>query len=120
MIFRVRKLGEYTWAISPDYGKLEGRTIIDADGVSMRYVKFNGKTAIGTIKAVWGAGVITNDIYNDPDILQSLGLSKPLDMGFTERLTLDYDGFLNASNTPCKRASKLLLIGDAIYAKGAE
>lgn len=120
MIFRVRSLGGYTWSIAPDYGKLEGITLIDADGVSMRNVKFNGKTATGTIKAIWGARVIVYDLFDDPDILQSLGLGKPLDMGFAERLTLDYDGFLDASNTPCKRAWKLLVIGQAIYAKGAE
>jgi hypothetical protein len=120
VIFRVRSLGGYTWSIAPDYGKFEVITLIDADGVSMRNVKFNGKTATGTFKAVWGARVIVYDIFDDPCILQAIGLGRPLDTRFTERLTLDYDGFLDASNTPCKRASRLLVIGQAIYAKGAE
>lgn len=120
MIFKVRSTGGYTWSVYPASGKFEDVAVIDADGVSMRHVKFYGKTAIGTVKAVWGARVIVYDIFNDPCTLQALGLGKPLDMGFTEHLTLDYDGFLDASNIACKRASRLLLIGQAIYAKGVE
>jgi len=120
VIFRVRSLGGYTWSIAPDSGKFQDVVVIDADGVSMRHVKFNGKTAIGTVKAVWGARVIVYDIFNDPCTVQALGLGKPLDMDFTERLALDYDGFIGSSNLPCKRAARLLLIGKAVYAKGAE
>jgi hypothetical protein len=64
----------------------------------MRSVVFNYRVAVGRIKAVWGAEIF--------DPLPS------------DRLTLDYDGFLDSNNTPCKGASRLLLIGANVYAKG--
>jgi len=36
-----------------------------------------------------------------------------------EPLTMDYDGFLDAANRLCKTATRVTLIGDAFYAKGA-
>ncbi len=118
MIFRVWQAPDNAWAIVPDSGKFENITVIHAGGVSMRHVKFSGKTAIGAIHALWGAKVIVPYVFDDPCTLQSLRLGRPLYTALSERLTLDYDGFTSLG-TVCSSASRLLLIGEYIYAKGA-
>lgn len=118
MIFRVRQIPEHIWAIAPDSGRFEGITVARAEGVSMRSVVFNYRVAVGRIKAVWGAEITLYEIFSDSPTLQALGLGKPLGLTPSEQLTLDFDGFLDATNLPCKTASRLLLIGSNVYAKG--
>lgn len=118
MIFRVRQIPEHIWAIAPDSGRFEGITVARAEGVSMRSVVFNYRVAVGRIKAVWGAEISVPEVFSDPCTLRDLGLGKALDPLPSDRLTLDYDGFLDSNNTPCKGASRLLLIGANVYAKG--
>lgn len=120
MIFRVRQIPEHIWAIVPDSGKFEGISVVHAEGVSMRSVVFNYRVAVGHIKAVWGAEVVVHEVFSDPCTLQGLGLGKPLGSIPSERLTLDFDGFLDATKLPCKGASRLVLIGPNVYAKGVE
>lgn len=119
MIFRVRQIPEHIWAIAPDSGRFEGITVARAEGVSMRSVVFNYRVAVGRIKAVWGAEISVPEVFSDPCTLQGLGLGKPLGSIPSERLALDFDGFLDANKLPYKRASRLVLIGPNVYAKGA-
>lgn len=118
MIFRVRQIPEHIWVIVPDSGKFEGISVVHAEGVSMRSVVFNYRVAVGHIKAVWGAEVVVHEVFSDPCTLQGLGLGKPLGSIPSERLDLDFDGFLDANKLPYKRASRLVLIGPNVYAKG--
>ena len=119
LIFRVRQIPEHIWAVVPDSGKFEGVTVVRAEGVSMRSVVFNYRVVVGSIKAVWGAEVV-HEAFSDPCTLQGLGLGKPLGSIPSERLTLDFDGFLDATKLPCKGASRLVLIGPNVYARGVE
>ncbi len=118
MIFRVRQTLYNVWAITPDSGKFNGCPIAHAYGLSMRNVVFNCRVVVGRIKAVWGAEISVPEVFSDPRTLSGLGLGKPLDPSPSEQLTLDFDGFLDATNLPCKTASRLLLIGSNVYAKG--
>lgn len=118
MQFTISK-NENGWNISPLSGTLEGRVVATAEGVNLQGVKFAGKHILGGIKALWGATVLLEEIYADPETLRGLHLGGCFDTNLDEKLVLDYDGFLDRTNTVMKGAKKLLAIGNHIYARGA-
>lgn len=122
MRFRVRRLGSGNWTVVPDSGKYKDVPVIHAELVSMSSVRFESRIATGILLGVWGATIIENGIFTDPSTLRFLGFGnkKPLQLSLPEPLTLDYDGYLNSNMVKCSVATRLLLVGDHIYAKGAE
>lgn len=111
---------ENNWNITPLSGVLEGQIVAVAEGINLQVCKFSGKTVLGTIKALWGATVLIEDVYSDMETLRGLHLGGCFDTNVTERLTMDYDGLLDRTNKVMSGAKKVLAIGGQIYAKGAK
>lgn len=117
MKFLINK-NESGWSLSPTSGPFEGEVVATADGVSMKGVAFAGKKLFGTVKAVWGATILLDEVFSSMHTLRGLALGHRFDMG-GEPLVIDYDGFMDKANRLCKTAQRVTLIGDAVYAKGA-
>lgn len=119
MQFSIRR-GENTWELTPMSGKFEGQVVATVDGINLRHVSFAGKTAVGLIKAVWGLNVVMDEIYGDPCTFQGLHIGGTFSTDIDDRVTLDFDGYLDAANRLCRTAKRLLLIGDQIYGEGLQ
>ena len=118
MQFKISK-NEEVWNVTPLSGALAGQVVATVDGINLQDVVFAGKTAIGSIRAVWGLNILMEEVYADPGTLQGLRIGGVFSTNYNERITLDYDGYMNAANHICKAARKLLIIGSRIYGKGA-
>ena len=117
MKFLISK-NESGWSLSPTSGPFEGVIVATADGVSMKGVAFAGKKLFGTVKAVWGATILLEEVFSSMCTLRGLAICRRFDIG-GEPLVIDYDGFMDKANRLCKTAQHVTLIGDAVYAKGA-
>lgn len=105
--------------ISPCSGMYEGQLVATADGVCLKGVKFVNKHMVGTIKALWGTTIIDESVYGDMPTLRGLAIGGRFDMS-GEPLNNDFDGFVDSAGRICKTATRVTLIGGAIYAKGAQ
>lgn len=106
------------WNLTPTSGRFDGVVIAHVDGVTLKGVRFNARTVIGKVRALWGATILDDEVYSDMPTLRALGLRGRFDPN-GEPLTMDFDGFMDATNRLCKTARGVTLIGDAIYARGA-
>lgn len=106
------------WNISPLSGSLEGAIVATVEGMNLEHVKFVGKTMVANIRALWGATILMEEVYGDMETLRALHLGGVFDTQGFEKLTVDYDGYLDMSRRVCKGAKRLLAMGSAIHAKG--
>ena len=106
------------WILKPASGRFQGAAIAHVEGVTIKGVKFQGRTILGKVQALWGATILDDELYSDMPTLRGIGLRGRFAVG-GEPLTMDYDGFMDTANRLCKTATRVTLIGDAIYAKGA-
>lgn len=121
MQFTLSKDREHdVWNIRPTSGAFESVLVATAEQVNLKHVVFEGKTMIGTIKALWGVTVLCEDVYEDPQTLRALSLGKFFDTNLEETLTLDYDGYLSGSKKVCIAAKRVLATRQGIYARGVE
>lgn len=109
-----------TWALRPTSGMFEGVLIATAERLSLKQVAFQGKTMVGVVKALWGVTVLCEGIYDDVLTIHALGLRGVFDQTLGEPLVLDYDGYIRSSRTKASAAQRVVVIGDAVYAKGVE
>jgi hypothetical protein len=108
------------WVVRPLSGEFEGKVVATAEGVCMRGVVFEGRTVQGALKALWGAVVTVEEVYDDMQTLLNLRIGGTFDQGDAgQDLSLDYDGWVNRLNKACKKASRLQLLGDKIVVSGA-
>lgn len=120
MQFTISKNEDNGWNLKPMSGMFEGQTVATAEGVTLQDVMFAGRTAIGTIRAVWGMSIVMEDVYADLHTLRGLHIGGTFNVIDQERLTLDFDGYSNAANRLCKAAKRLMVIGNQIYGKGTK
>lgn len=120
MQFMISKNEDNGWNLKPMSGMFEGQTVATADGVNLQDVMFAGRTAIGTIRAVWGMSIMLEDVFTDLHTLRGLNIGGVFNVKEDERLTLDFDGYSNAANRLCKAAKRLMVIGNQIYGKGTK
>jgi len=109
-----------TWALRPTSGMFEGVLIATAERLSLKQVAFQGKTMVGVVKALWGVTVLCEGIYDDVPTIHALGLRGVFDQTLGEPLVMDYDGYIRSSRTKASAAQRVVVIGDAVYAKGVE
>ena len=109
-----------TWALRPTSGMFEGELIATAERLSLKHVAFHGKTMVGVVKALWGVTVLCEGTYDDVPTIHALGLRGVFDQTLGEKLVLDYDGYIRSSRTKASTAQRVVVIDDAIYAKGVE
>lgn len=119
MQFRIYQNDAATWGIAPTSGRFEGQVIATAEGVNLKGVKFSARSAIGTIKALWGASIALSEVYDDPYTLRALRLGRSFDVDLEEKLVPDFDGFLDTANHLCRTARRIVAIGTSMYAKEA-
>lgn len=115
-----RSRGEDNWLLRPTSGVFEGVLIATAERLSLKQVAFHGKTMVGVVKALWGVTVLCEGIYDDVQTIHALGLRGVFDQTLGEPLVLDYDGYIRSSRTKASAAQRVVVIGDAVYAKGVE
>ncbi len=119
MRFAIQKTKNETWNVIPTSGALEGVPVAEVEGVNLKGVSFVGRTIIGSIKALWGATILIEDVYADHDMLRSLALGGKFDMSPEEVLWTDFDGWHDTVNHVVRTAKAVVAIGPATYAKGA-
>lgn len=108
------------WNIRPNSGAFESVLVATAEQINLKQVTFEGRTLVGTIRAMWGITILCEDVYNDPATLRGLGLGGVFDSMLKESMTEDYDGFFDSDNKLCKSAKWVLVTRDEIYVRGAE
>ncbi len=108
------------WGLRPTSGLFEGVLIATAERLSLKQVSFHGKTMVGVVKALWGATILCDKIYDDVATIHALGLRGVFDQIVGETLVLDYDGYIRSSRTKAKTAQRVVVLGAAIFAKGVE
>lgn len=108
------------WNIRPNTGAFESVLVATAEHVNLKQVVFEGKTMIGTIKALWGVTILCEDVYNDPRTLRALCLGDVFDTVLEESLILDYDGYLDSNKKVCRAANRVYANGQRIFARGVE
>jgi len=120
MTFTLSKNSQGVWAIRPNGGGLVGQLVATAEAVEASGVRFEGRTLVGSIRAVWGLTMLTDAIYDDKETLQGLSLRGTFSPQLQERLVQDYDGFLDSTKKLCRAARRVAAYGEAIYARGVE
>lgn len=108
------------WDLRPTSGPFNGVLIAKAERLSLKQVSFMGKTMVGVVKALWGATILCEQIYDDVPTIRALGLTGVFDQTVGEPLVLDYDGYIRSIRTKAKNAQRVVVLGDTIYAKGVE
>ena len=114
----VSKASDGTWAIRPVSGRFESALVAKADAVNLTRVRFEGKTMVGLLKAVHGLVILCERVYDDARTLRSLGIRHTFDTALGEPLSIDYDGFLSKAMVGVKRATRVVAVGEEVYAKG--
>ena len=109
-----------TWLLRPTSGLFDGVLIATAENLSLKRVAFQGRTMVGVVKALWGVAVLCEGIYDDVPTIHALGLRGVFDQTLGEPLVMDYDGYIRSSRTKASAAQRVVVIGEAIYAKGVE
>ena len=115
-----RSRSDDNWLLSPTSGMFEGVLIATAERLSLKQVAFHGKTMVGVVKALWGVTVVCEGIYDDVPTIHALGLRGVFDQTLGEPLVMDYYGYIRSSRTKASAAQRVVVIGDAVYAKGVE
>lgn len=120
MIFTLSKNSQGSWNIRPNFGRFEGQLIATAEAVEATAVTFEGRTIVGSIRAVWGMTMLSDAIYDDKETLRGLSLRGAFSPQLQQRLVQDYDGFMDSGKKLCKAARRVAAFGETIYARGVE
>jgi hypothetical protein len=118
MEFMIAKNNDSTWTLTPLSGVFKNRKIAQADRVALKRVRFEGKTMIGRIKALWGLNLLCDEVFDDNATLRALALQGVFDELTGDQLMIDYDGFSTRAQRCCKAAARVFAVGDEIFAKG--
>lgn len=114
----IRNTARGTWFITPTSGMFNGVAVAEAEGVALVGAVSTGKTLIGAAKALWGATILAEGIYEDRETRRALAFTGVFPQQFGERMRLDYDGLRNAADEAVERAANLVAFKDNIYGKG--
>ena len=120
MTFTLSKNNRGVWNIRPNFGRFAGQLIATAEAVEAAAVRFEGRTMVGSIQAVWGMTLLSDAIYDDKETLRGLSLRGAFSPQLQQRLVQDYDGFLDSGKKLCKAARRVAAFGETIYARGVE
>lgn len=101
--------GTFGWDISPVSGAFAGERIATATGVCMRGIEFKDRTAVGEIKALWGAEIDERAI-DDAETRRGLSINGIFDTQLPTELMLDTDGFCDVFGRRLNGAARLVLI----------
>lgn len=120
MTFTLSKNNQGVWNIRPNFGRFAGQLIATAEAIEAAAVRFEGRTMVGSIQAVWGMTLLSDAIYDDKETLRGLSLRGAFSPQLQQRLVQDYDGFLDSGKKLCKAARRVAAFGETIYARGVE
>ena len=119
MLFEIKKNPNNTWDLAPCSGELRGKCVAEVEGVEVAGVEFGPQQIIGTVKAVWGARIIGDEPYADPDTLRALCLNQAFKSKAEIPVYLGDRGFFDTvTNQVVKKAKQALVMGASIYRKG--
>lgn len=117
MLFAVQK-NESSWSVTPQTGKFAGQVVAEVEGIDLRDVEVQGRTLVGKIKAMWGAVILIDEVYEDAEMLRSLGITGRFDFAPRSRLWIDFDGVHDAKDHTIGGASCVVLMGDNMSGRG--
>ena len=119
MLFQIKKNPNNTWDLTPCSGEFAGVCVAEAEGIEMANVELGTSNMVGTIKAVWGANIIGEEPYGDPDTIRALCLNRPFKTKAEQAVCKSEHGYLDTmSGRVIKTARQLLVMGAFIYRKG--
>ena len=119
MEFAIAKNNNDTWEIVPVEGPLAGICIASAEGLNLAGVRFDGRQMIGAIKAAWGLSILYDEFDIDVATLRGLSIGRRFDMGATEKVRGDSDGYKDTFTLRrLKGAKRGVMLGSAIWTKG--
>lgn len=119
MLFEIKKNPNNTWDLVPCSGELHGQCVAEVEGVEMTQVEFGHRRIVGVVKAVWGARIIGDGPYADPETIRALCLNHAFKSKAQHAVCEGDGGYLDTmSGRILKTAKQVLIMGSSIYRKG--